>query len=88
MVSETEVNTKVPLLFTDHEDLLAEISLFLPDSTQQRTVTTFANTRRRFNVLFFRNDGISFRIFFHHQAVPFRGRIRLGPIRSRPTPAV
>ncbi|CAF0839927.1 unnamed protein product [Didymodactylos carnosus] len=35
LLSETEVYAKVAQLFTNHEDLLAEFSQFLPDATQQ-----------------------------------------------------
>jgi histone deacetylase complex regulatory component SIN3 len=38
LLSETEVYAKVAQLFTNHEDLLAEFSQFLPDATQQPTV--------------------------------------------------
>ncbi|UJR08308.1 hypothetical protein I4U23_012579 [Adineta vaga] len=37
VLSETEVYAKVAQLFTNHEDLLAEFSQFLPDATQQPT---------------------------------------------------
>ncbi|CAF1233447.1 unnamed protein product [Rotaria sordida] len=37
LLSETEVYAKVAQLFTNHEDLLAEFSQFLPDATQQPT---------------------------------------------------
>ncbi|CAF0864520.1 unnamed protein product [Rotaria sp. Silwood1] len=37
LLSETEVYAKVAQLFTNHEDLLAEFSQFLPDATQQAT---------------------------------------------------
>lgn len=39
LLSETEVYSKVAQLFTNHEDLLAEFSQFLPDATQQPTVS-------------------------------------------------
>ena len=39
VLSETEVYAKVAQLFTNHEDLLAEFSQFLPDATQQPTVS-------------------------------------------------
>lgn len=39
VLSETEVYAKVAQLFTNHEDLLAEFSQFLPDATQQPMVT-------------------------------------------------
>jgi paired amphipathic helix protein Sin3a len=38
LLSETEVYAKVAQLFTNHEDLLAEFSQFLPDATQQPAV--------------------------------------------------
>jgi len=38
LLSETEVYSKVAQLFTNHEDLLAEFSQFLPDASQQPTV--------------------------------------------------
>ncbi len=38
ILSETEVYAKVAQLFTNHEDLLAEFSQFLPDASQQPTV--------------------------------------------------
>ncbi len=38
LLSETEVYSKVAHLFTNHEDLLAEFSQFLPDASQQPTV--------------------------------------------------
>lgn len=41
LLSETEVYAKVAQLFTNHEDLLAEFSQFLPDATQQPTVNIF-----------------------------------------------
>jgi paired amphipathic helix protein Sin3a len=37
LLSETEVYSKVAHLFTNHEDLLAEFSQFLPDASQQPT---------------------------------------------------
>ncbi|CAF1206769.1 unnamed protein product [Adineta steineri] len=40
LLSETEVYAKVAQLFTNHEDLLAEFSQFLPDATQQPTERT------------------------------------------------
>jgi len=40
ILSETEVYAKVAQLFTNHEDLLAEFSQFLPDATQQPTERT------------------------------------------------
>ncbi|CAF0871113.1 unnamed protein product [Adineta steineri] len=42
ILSETEVYAKVAQLFTNHEDLLAEFSQFLPDASQQPT--ELANT--------------------------------------------
>jgi histone deacetylase complex regulatory component SIN3 len=38
LLSETEVYSKVAQLFTNHDDLLAEFSQFLPDASQQPTV--------------------------------------------------
>jgi histone deacetylase complex regulatory component SIN3 len=40
VLSETEVYAKVAQLFTNHEDLLAEFSQFLPDASQQPTVNS------------------------------------------------
>ncbi|CAF2052224.1 unnamed protein product [Rotaria magnacalcarata] len=42
LLSETEVYAKVAQLFTNHEDLLAEFSQFLPDATQQPTERTIS----------------------------------------------
>jgi len=38
VLSENEVYSKVAQLFSDHTDLLAEFSQFLPDASQQQTV--------------------------------------------------
>ena len=51
VLSETEVYSKVAQLFTNHEDLLAEFSQFLPDATQQPTVS-FISIRNQTNFLF------------------------------------
>ena len=54
LLSETEVYAKVAQLFTNHEDLLAEFSQFLPDATQQPTVNmTNENESLNFLFLFF-----------------------------------
>jgi histone deacetylase complex regulatory component SIN3 len=52
LLSETEVYAKVAQLFTNHEDLLAEFSQFLPDATQQPAV----NISYEINILFRRNS--------------------------------
>jgi hypothetical protein len=52
LLSETEVYAKVAQLFTNHEDLLAEFSQFLPDATQQPAV----NISYEINILFGRNS--------------------------------
>lgn len=66
LLSETEVYSKVAQLFTNHEDLLAEFSQFLPDATQQSTVNSIL-IRKRIDVFFYlsysRNVQIPFRIF-------------------------
>ena len=46
LLSETEVYAKVAQLFTNHEDLLAEFSQFLPDATQQPTVRSSSRSRQ------------------------------------------
>jgi histone deacetylase complex regulatory component SIN3 len=43
LLSETEVYAKVAQLFTNHDDLLAEFSQFLPDATQQPAVNIIRN---------------------------------------------
>jgi paired amphipathic helix protein Sin3a len=53
VLSETEVYAKVAQLFTNHDDLLAEFSQFLPDATQQPTVNIFYSTNQIFHFFSF-----------------------------------
>lgn len=70
LLSETEVYAKVAQLFTNHEDLLAEFSQFLPDATQQPTVCV-AKFIEIFLISFctFRNVQIPSLTYSRHQAV-------------------
>lgn len=99
LLSETEVYAKVAQLFTNHEDLLAEFSQFLPDATQQPTVDFFNHRFILSFIRFFfflRNDQTLFRIFFLHRVVQLHRsprlfqsillRFQLIPIRSSPLP--
>jgi len=57
LLSETEVYAKVAQLFTNHDDLLAEFSQFLPDATQQPAVNIIRNPPEEMSSLsFLRND--------------------------------
>jgi hypothetical protein len=53
LLSETEVYSKVAQLFTNHEDLLAEFSQFLPDASQQPTVNSNKKQKKDFFFLLF-----------------------------------
>lgn len=69
VLSETEVYAKVAQLFTNHEDLLAEFSQFLPDATQQPTVNIILKILFFLFLSLFRNDQLLFLIFSHHLVV-------------------
>ena len=69
ILSETEVYAKVAQLFTNHEDLLAEFSQFLPDATQQPTVNITNNNESLNFLLLFRTEQTPYLIFSLHPVV-------------------